>query len=154
TLHKRGVRIRILGTRRNLSEDMLTLLQHVETTTKDNTKFSLNIAFNYGGRDEIVRAARRIAQDLKDGNIGYEKFTEAGFAQYLDTDGLPDPDLVIRTSGETRISNFLLWQAAYAEFVFSDVLWPDFSQNDLLEAIKIFQNRERRFGNLKSIGVA
>lgn len=153
-LQERGVRVRILGTKRNLSKDMLSLLQHVEEVTKDNTQFYLNIAFNYGGRDEIVRAARRLAQDCKAGNIDIDKIDEALFSNYLDTAGQPDPDLVIRTSGEHRISNFLPWQAAYAEFVFTDVLWPSFTKDDLLAAITTYQNRERRFGNLKPVIVA
>lgn len=143
-LNKNNVRIRILGTRNGLKPDLLKLIEHVEETTRANTKFSLNIAFNYGGRDEILRAIERLrADDLANGAL-----TEEMFGSYLDTADLPDPDLVIRTSGEKRISNFLLWQAAYAEFVFTDVLWPDFSRADLEAAIHEFQNRDRRFGNV------
>ncbi|MEE9272274.1 MAG: isoprenyl transferase [Robiginitomaculum sp.] len=149
TLNARGVRVRILGSRDGLSDDILTLLAKVEDTTKDNNKFFLNIAFNYGGRDEIVRAAKAMAKAVKTGALAVDNVDEQSFARFLDTDGLPDPDLVIRTSGEKRISNFLVWQTAYAEFVFSDVLWPDFSEEDLAAAIYIFKTRNRRFGNLE-----
>jgi len=151
TLHNRNVRVRILGSRVGLKPDMLELLDRVEETTKNNTDFSLNIAFNYGGRDEILRAAREFATDVAAGKADAGDLTEAKFETYLDSCDLPDPDLVIRTSGEKRISNFLLWQAAYAEFVFTDVLWPDFSKHDLQAAITSFQNRERRFGNLAAV---
>ena len=148
TLHGRGVRIRILGARTGLDENMLALLDRVENTTRENTDFSLNIAFNYGGRDEIVRAAQEFALDVKAGKISADALDESGFSAYLDTDGLPDPDLVIRTSGEKRTSNFLPWQAAFAEFVFCDVLWPDFKEQDLRNAITSFQTRDRRYGGL------
>jgi undecaprenyl diphosphate synthase len=151
TLHGRNVRVRILGSRKGLKPDMLVLLDKVEDTTRNNTDFSLNIAFNYGGRDEILRAARKFATDAVAGNIEMSDLTEEIFETYLDSHGLPDPDLVIRTSGEKRISNFLLWQAAYAEFVITDVLWPDFSKYDLQAAIESFRNRERRFGNVAAI---
>jgi len=150
TLHGRNVRVRILGSRKGLKPDLLALIQRVEETTKSNTAFDLNIAFNYGGRDEILRAlARAVAagHDLSD-------MAEADFAPFLDTAGLPDVDLVIRTSGEKRISNFLLWQAAYAEFIFTDVLWPDFQVSDLQSAISEFHNRDRRFGKLNASEVA
>lgn len=150
TLHSRNVRVRILGSRTGLSADLLELISRVEATTKDNTAFNLNIAFNYGGRDELLRASAKAAA------AGFDLTTmrEAEFAQFLDTAGLPDVDLVIRTSGEKRISNFLLWQAAYAEFVFTDVLWPDFELSDLEAAISEFNLRNRRFGNLEPSEVA
>ncbi len=154
TLNERGVRIRILGTRQGLSADMLDLLNKVENTTKNNVRFSLNIAFNYGGRDEIIRAAKAMAEDYASGRIDESDFSEHVYGQYLDTHGLPNPDLVIRTSGEHRISNFLLWQAAYAEFVFTDVLWPSFSEKDLDSAIETYRQRERRFGNVAPADVA
>lgn len=150
TLHENNTRVRILGSRSGLTPDLLQLIHRVEETTKDNTEFNLNIAFNYGGRDEILRAAARAVADEKD----LATMTEADFAPYLDTAGLPDVDLVIRTSGEKRISNFLLWQAAYAEFVFTSVLWPDFSKTDLEFAIAEFGRRDRRFGSLKQSEVA
>ena len=151
TLHGRGVRVRILGSRTGLDKNMLALLDRVENATRNNTKFSLNIAFNYGGRDEIMRAAQAFARDVQTGKVDVETLDEAGFATYLDTSELPDPDLVIRTSGEKRTSNFLPWQAAFAEFVFCDVLWPDFTAQDLGSAIANFQNRDRRFGGLSAV---
>lgn len=150
TLHNRNVRVRILGSKSGLSADLLKLIDRVEETTKHSTAFNLNIAFNYGGRDEILRAAARAA------SAGFDLATinESEFATLLDTAGLPDVDLVIRTSGEKRISNFLLWQAAYAEFVFTDVLWPDYDMDDLQAAIAEFKSRDRRFGNLEPSEVA
>jgi undecaprenyl diphosphate synthase len=150
TLHGRNVRVRILGSRSGLSADLLQLIQRVEDTTKNNTAFYLNIAFNYGGRDELLRAAGRASA------AGWDlaEMKEDDFAPFLDTAGLPDVDLVIRTSGEKRISNFLLWQAAYAEFVFTDVLWPDFDVPDLQSAISEFTSRDRRFGSLEPSEVA
>jgi len=150
TLHSRNVRVRILGSRSGLSPDLLQLIHRVEETTKHNTAFNLNIAFNYGGRDELLRAAARASA------AGWDLATmkESEFEPFLDTAGLPDVDLVIRTSGEKRISNFLLWQAAYAEFVFTDVLWPDFGMEDLHASINEFKSRDRRFGNLKPSEVA
>ena len=150
TLNRNNVRVRILGSREGLKTDLLELIHRVENTTKKNTEFHLNIAFNYGGRDEILRAAGKAAADGKN----LTTITEAELTPYLDTADLPEPDLVIRTSGEKRISNFLLWQTAYSEFVFTDVLWPDFTKTDLEAAIANFQNRERRFGNLNASEVA
>lgn len=150
TLNRNNVRIRILGSREGLKPDLIELIKRVEITTQANTEFNLNIAFNYGGRDEILRAAAKAVADGKD----LASMPQAELTPYLDTADLPEPDLVIRTSGEKRISNFLLWQAAYAEFVFTDVLWPDFKKDDLLSAISDYQNRERRFGNLNASEVA
>lgn len=144
TLDKNNVRVRIIGSREGLDASLLETVDKVERRTKNNTEFNLNIAFNYGGRDEILRAVRCIAAS----GTPPEAITEAQISAHLDTQDIPDPDLVIRTSGEQRISNFLLWQAAYAEFVFTDVLWPDFMREDLLEAIKAYQLRDRRYGNL------
>ena len=141
-LKREGVRIRILGTRKGLSNDILKLVDRAVAETNENTDFNLNIAFNYGGRDEILRAVRRAAAAGED----IQSMTEQDFATYLDTADLPDPDLVIRTSGEKRISNYLLWQAAYAEFVFTDVLWPDFGRAELIAALKEYTGRNRRFG--------
>ena len=145
-LHAEGVRVRILGRREGLSDELLRLIESVETRTADNDAFFLNIAFNYGGRDEIVRAARRAAQ-AHDGDLS--RVNEAEFARYLDTADLPDPDLVIRTSGERRISNFLLWQAAYAEFVFMDTLWPDFDKSAFEAALSEYASRDRRYGGVR-----
>jgi len=150
TLNSNNVRIRIIGSRVGLKSDLLELIKRVETTTQENTEFHLNIAFNYGGRDEILRATAKAVKDGKD----LKTLTEAELTPYLDTAEIPEPDLVIRTSGEKRISNFLMWQTAYSEFVFTDVLWPDFSKQDLQDAISDFQNRERRFGNLNTSEVA
>ena len=150
TLNRNNVRIRILGSRKGLKPDLVELIHRVESTTKANTEFHLNIAFNYGGRDEILRATAKAVADGKD----LANFKDSDLTPYLDTADLPEPDLVIRTSGEKRISNFLLWQAAYSEFVFTDVLWPDFTKADLEAAIANFQNRERRFGNLNASEVA
>ncbi|MEO0550956.1 MAG: isoprenyl transferase [Pseudomonadota bacterium] len=152
-LTSEGVRIRVLGTRVGLPPDILALVEEAETKTAANQKFNLCIAFNYGGREEIVRAAQALAKDITDGAINPEAVTEDQFSTYLDTADLPDPDLLIRTSGELRLSNFLIWQAAYAELVFMDVLWPDFGAKHLGEAVSLFQNRERRFGGLET-GVA
>lgn len=150
TLHERGVRIRVLGSRHGLKPDILSLLERVEATTQENSKFNLNIAFNYGGRDEIIRATQAA---LKAGHTA-ETLTQTVLEEYLDTTDLPDPELVIRTSGEIRVSNFLIWQTAYSEFVFTDVLWPDFTKADLEAAILEYQKRERRFGNLNASEVA
>ncbi len=145
----RNVRVRIIGSHQGLGQDIIDLLENVEQKTKGNTDFDLVIAFNYGGRDEIIRATKKIADNIKAGLIDPDNINDELFASYLDTAGIEEPDLVIRTSGEKRISNFLLWQAAYAEFVFLDVLWPDFSKQDLQTAIKEYQKRERRFGDIK-----
>lgn len=145
-LHKNGVKIRVVGSRIGLEDDILRMLDDAVELTKDNTALNLTIAFNYGGRDEIARAAQRIAEDAKDGILAPEDVTQDRFASYLDTAGLPDPDLLIRTSGELRLSNFLLWQLAYAEFVFVDVYWPDFTKELFEAAISEYQRRNRRFG--------
>ena len=150
TLIANNVRVRILGSRVGLKPDLLALIDRVENQTAQNTEFHLNIAFNYGGRDEIIRA---IAKAVNAG-INVSEMKEADMTPFLDTADIPEPDLVIRTSGETRISNFMLWQAAYAEFIFTDVLWPDFSKEDLVWAIAEYQTRERRFGNLNASEVA
>ncbi|WP_245409399.1 isoprenyl transferase [Methyloceanibacter sp. wino2] len=145
-LHKNGVRIRIIGSRTNLDDDIQRMLDDAVELTKENTALNLTIAFNYGSRNEITRAAARIAQDVKAGTLAPDDVTEELFGSYLDTDSLPDPDLLIRTSGELRLSNFLLWQLAYAEFVFVDTYWPDFNKTHFEEAIAEFQRRNRRFG--------
>ncbi len=149
-LHNNDVRIRILGARTGLPDDILEIVEHVETVTKDNTSFGLNIAFNYGGRDEIIRAVRKAAEAGEQ----IAALTENDLEKYLDTADLPEPELIIRTSGEQRTSNFLLWQSAYSEFVFSDALWPDFSKSDLLSAIGEYNQRDRRFGRLNDAEVA
>lgn len=145
-LHKNGVRIRIIGARTGLESDILRMLDDAAELTKDNTALNLTIAFNYGARDEIARAAQRIAEHVKAGTLDASDVSPEKFGTYLDTAGLPDPDLLIRTSGELRLSNFLLWQLAYAEFVFVDVYWPDFTKEVFADAIAEYQQRSRRFG--------
>ena len=145
-LHSDNVRIRVIGCRESVQDDIRILLDEAEQRTRANTGPKLQIAFNYGSRDEIVRAARQIAIDVAEGRLSPDALTEDRFQAALDTDGIPDPDLVIRTSGEQRLSNFLLWQAAYAELIFTDVLWPDFDKAALARAVEDFKNRERRFG--------
>jgi undecaprenyl diphosphate synthase len=153
-LHKNGVKIRVVGARDGLEDDILHMLDDAVDLTKDNTALNLTIAFNYGARDEIARAARRIAEDVKAGTIAPPDITQDLFGSYLDTAGLPDPDLLIRTSGELRLSNFLLWQLAYAEFVFVDVYWPDFSKELFEAAIAEYQRRNRRFGGTSARSTA
>ena len=149
-LTKEGVRIRVIGSRNGLPDDVAALVGKAETETAHNTKFDLVIAFNYGGREEISRAARSLAQRCVSGEMSVEDITEDALTGALDTSMLPDPDLIIRTSGEYRLSNFLIWQSAYAELVFCDVLWPDFSAKDLADAIQCYRDRERRYGGLKT----
>ncbi|AOO82457.1 isoprenyl transferase [Bosea vaviloviae] len=143
-----GVKVRIIGGREDLAPDLRRLVEHAEAMTCNNTGMTLAIAFNYGSRDEIVRTARALAAEVAAGRIATSAIDEALFSSRLDTSDLPDPELVIRTSGETRISNFLLWQAAYAEFVFSPVLWPDFDRAALEDALAEYRRRERRFGGV------
>lgn len=145
-LHKNGVKIQVIGSRVGLEKDILYMLDDAVDLTKDNTALNLTIAFNYGSRDEIVRAAVRLAEDVKAGTLSAGEITQERFATYLDTADLPDPDLLIRTSGELRLSNFLLWQLAYAEFVFVDAYWPDFSREIFEAAVAEYQRRSRRFG--------
>lgn len=145
-LHKNGVKILVVGSRTGLEDDILRMLDDAVELTKNNTALNLIIAFNYGSRDELARAAQRIAEDARRGVLSPEAVTQDCFASYLDTAGLPDPDLLIRTSGELRLSNFLLWQLAYAEFVFVDVYWPDFTKELFEAAIIEYQRRNRRFG--------
>jgi undecaprenyl diphosphate synthase len=145
-LVKEGVRIRVIGERVGLQKDIADIIENAEARTRHNDKQNLTIAFNYGGQDEIARAARRLAQDVAAGKLQPGDVTPERFESYLDTAGLPPPDLLIRTSGETRLSNFMLWQAAYTELVFLDVLWPDFNRAALEQAIEIYNKRERRFG--------
>lgn len=140
---RRKIRIRVLGDISRLSPDLRKLIQSIEEDTKDFTNFNLQFAINYGGRDEILRATKRI---LAEGKLTEDQLTEDIFSSYLDTSGIPDPDLMIRTSGELRISNFLLWQLAYSEFYFTQRFWPDFTVSDLEAAIVDYASRERRFG--------
>ena len=145
-LHARGVRMRVIGERRRLPADIVTLIDNAEMLTGGNTGLRLTIALSYGGRAEIAAAARAIAEAVKHGGLAPDKVDEALFARHLLTADMPDPDLVIRTSGEQRISNFLLWQTAYAELVFTSTLWPDFGEADLEKALRDYHGRERRYG--------
>lgn len=149
-LHAADVRIRIIGERQRLSGEILQLLLEAEETTKSNQGLVLVIAFNYGARDEIARACRRIAEDVAAGRIAPEDVSAEMINDRLDTADIPDPDLIIRTSGEERLSNFLLWQAAYSELVFVPELWPDFDRNVFRNALDIFAARDRRFGGVDS----
>jgi undecaprenyl diphosphate synthase len=145
-LNKNGVRIRIIGEREGLQRDITGIITDAEVKTQGNSKLNLTIAFNYGGQSEIARAARRAAEDVAAGKLLPADLATERFARYLDTADLPPPDLLVRTSGESRLSNFMLWQAAYAELVFLDVLWPDFDKRSLEEAIDQYRRRDRRFG--------
>jgi undecaprenyl diphosphate synthase len=145
-LHRNGVRIRFIGEWWKLAADIVKLITDAEEITASNTGLTLIIAVNYGSHREIVQASKRIAAAVADGTMKLEDIDEANFARHLHTDGIPDPDLVIRTSGEQRLSNFLLWQAGYAELVFMDVLWPDFNKQSLQQAVDEFHQRERRYG--------
>jgi undecaprenyl diphosphate synthase len=147
-LHHHNVRVRIIGTRFDLSPDIRDLLDEAETLTAGNSGLTLIVAFNYGSRQEIVRAVQALARDVKAGLLAPHEIDEKMLEARLDTAAIPDPDLIIRTSGELRLSNFLLWQAAYAELVFTPVLWPDFDRAALEAAITEFHQRERRFGGL------
>ena len=145
-LAARGVRLRFIGDPRRMPGDIVTLMEEAAALTSGNARLTLTVALNYGGRDELARVARAIASDVAAGMLRPEAVTQELIADRLDTAGLPDPDLILRTSGEQRLSNFLLWQGAYAEFVFTPVLWPDFGRADLEEAIEEFHSRDRRYG--------
>jgi undecaprenyl diphosphate synthase len=145
-LHRNGVRVRVIGDRTRLPADIVTLIENAEDLTAGNGRLNLTIALSYGGRAEIAGAARRIAEDVRAGRLAPQAIDEACVAGYLLTSGIPDPDLLIRTSGEQRISNFLLWQTAYTELVFTSTLWPDFGKADLEKALRDFHGRERRYG--------
>jgi undecaprenyl diphosphate synthase len=147
-LHRNGVHVRVIGDRNDLAPDIKNLLEEAEELTKNNDKLTLVVAFNYGARQEIARAARRLAAEVAAGRIPVADVTAEKLATYLDAPDLPDPDLIIRTSGEQRLSNFLLWQAAYSELVFVPVHWPDFDRAALEQAIIEYRGRERRFGGL------
>ncbi len=146
SMHKEGIRVKIIGDRKKLPSDIIDLIDHAEDLTQDNKNLTLTLALSYGGRQEITAAARGLAKAVERGQLQADAIDEHVLQSFLLTGGMPDPDLVIRTSGEKRISNFLLWQSAYAEFVFLDVLWPDFSGEHLAAAITEFQSRERRYG--------
>jgi undecaprenyl diphosphate synthase len=150
-LVKDGVRVRVVGAREGLEPDILSIIDRAEKRTAANTKLNLTIAFNYGAQDEIVRAARRLAQDVAAGILDPHAVTADAFAARLDTAGIPNLDLLIRTSGEQRLSNFMLWQAAYAELVFDETLWPDFDGEALSRAVDEYRRRDRRFGGVQRV---
>ena len=153
-LHKHGVRIRVIGERGGVEGEVIKLIEEAVALTSSNDGLQLTVAFNYGSRNEIARAAKRLAEQVKKGDLAIADITEERRGRNLDTAGLPDPDLLIRTSGEVRLSNFLLWQCAYAELVFLDTYWPDFNRETLEAAIAEFQSRERRFGGLQARSTA
>ncbi len=145
---KNNMQVRVIGDKTGLDKKLVDRINELEEATKDATGLKFTIAINYGGRDEIRRAVTSIAQDVLDKKLSPEEITEDLIGNRLDTAGLPDPDLLIRTSGEERLSNFLPWQLAYTEFCFTDVLWPDFDKYDLLKAIRYYNGKERRFGGV------
>ena len=149
TAAKNDMKVRVIGDKTGLDEDIRNRIAELEEATKDNGGLNFQIALNYGSRDEIVRAVRRVSEDVKEGKVKPEDIDEKMFEQYLDTHDIPDPDLMIRTSGELRLSNYLLWQLAYTEFYFTDVPWPDFTKEELSKAIEQYNRRDRRYGGVK-----
>ena len=149
-IHRQNVRVTMIGEREGLDPSILGLIEEGEALTRENTGMTLVVAFNYGGRNEIARAVRRLAADVAAGTLAPQDITEDSISGYMDTAALPDPDLIIRTSGEQRLSNFLLWQAAYSEFYFADLHWPDFDECALDSAFEAFAARDRRFGGLSA----
>ncbi|MBQ9118681.1 MAG: isoprenyl transferase [Lachnospiraceae bacterium] len=151
TSSKNNMRVRVIGDISRLDADLQESITKLEEASKNNTGLNFQVALNYGGRDELLRAAKKLAGDYKAGVLSDEalqQLTEAQFEEYLDTKGIPAPDLLIRTSGEVRLSNYMLWQLAYAEFYFTDVLWPDFDKKELQKAIDYYNKRDRRFGGV------
>ena len=146
---KNNMRVKVIGRKEGLDSDIRNQIEELENATEHNTGLTFTIALNYGSRDEIIRGIQQVAKDVKNGELDIDKITEELFSTYLDTKGLPEPDLMIRTSGEQRISNFLTWQLAYTEFYFTDVPWPDFNKAELEKAVEAFQNRDRRYGLVK-----
>lgn len=149
TASKNNMRVRVIGEIGRLSEKFQNRIKELEEASSVNTGLNLTIAINYGSRDEMIRAMKNMMQDEKAGNITIDEVTPELFSSYLDTKELPDPDLLIRTSGEQRLSNYLLWQLAYSEFYFTDVAWPDFHKKELEQAVYAYNKRDRRFGGLK-----
>ena len=147
---KNNVRVKMIGDRTRFDSDIIEGINRLEDETAANTGMTFVIAVNYGGRDEITRAVRHMMMDCQDGKLVPEDVTEQTVASYLDTAGIPDPDLLIRTSGEIRLSNYLLWQLAYSEIYITDCLWPDFNRDELIKAIEQFNQRDRRFGGVKA----
>ena len=149
-LLKNGVRVRFIGDRVRLDDKLVALMDELELLTSENDRVHLTVAINYGGRDEVTRAAKRLAYDIEQGKLTHKDVDAETLAKYLDTHVLPDPDLVIRTSGEARVSNFLLWQTAYSEYEFVDTLWPDFTPAEFAKVLAGFGARDRRFGGVKA----
>ena len=149
TAAKNNMSVRVIGDKTRLADDIRDSIAKLEEATKDYTGLHFQIALNYGSRDEITRAVKSLAQQVAAGELAPEQITEQTISEHLDTVGIPDPDLMIRTSGEQRISNYLLWQLAYAEFYFTPVAWPDFDKKELEKAIEAYQNRDRRYGLVK-----
>lgn len=149
TARENNMKVRLLGDPSALAPDLQESLRNLVESSKDNTGLNFQIAINYGSRDEIVRAIRKVSGDCMAGKLKPEEITESVFADYLDTAGVPDPDLLIRTSGEQRLSNYLMWQLAYTEFYFTDVPWPAFTKEELMKAIEKFNGRDRRYGGIK-----
>lgn len=149
TAEKNRMCVRVLGDKSGLDEDIRERIEVLENATKDNDGLQFQIAINYGSRDEMTRAVKAISQDIKAGKISHEEITEELINNYLDTKGIPDPDLLIRTCNEQRVSNFLLWQLAYTEFYFTPVAWPDFSKEELVKAVEAYNHRDRKFGLVK-----
>ncbi|APO86795.1 MULTISPECIES: polyprenyl diphosphate synthase [unclassified Marivivens] len=148
-LFEAGIRVRFIGDRIKLEDKLVTLMDELELLTAGNDRVHLTIAINYGGRDEVTRAAKRLAYEVEQGRLSHKDVDAETLSRFLDTHVLPDPDLVIRTSGEARISNFLLWQSAYSEYEFVDTLWPDFTAAEFGRVMKSYGKRERRFGGVK-----
>ncbi|MDD5968827.1 MAG: isoprenyl transferase [Anaerostipes sp.] len=144
--NKNNMRVRVIGDKTGLEPSIQEKIQELEEISSQNTGINFTIAINYGSRDEMIRAMRKLMTDCKNGDILPDEISEDVFAHYLDTSDLPDPDLLIRTSGEVRLSNYLLWQLAYTEFYFTDVFWPDFNKEELVKAIEYYNGRDRRFG--------
>lgn len=149
TAAKNDMKIRVIGDIEPLDDDIKSRIRELEAATTDNGGLNFTIALNYGSRDELTRAAQKMAKDCAEGKIKAEEIDESVFETYLDTHGIPDPDMMIRTSGEQRLSNYLLWQLAYSEFYFTDVPWPDFSKEELEKAIEQYNSRDRRYGGIK-----
>ena len=149
TAAKNDMKIRVIGDIEPLDDDIKSRIRELESATVNNGGLNFTIALNYGSRDEIVRASRRMAKDCAEGRLDPDSIDETVFESYLDTHGIPDPDLMIRTSGEQRLSNYLLWQLAYSEFYFTDVPWPDFTKAELVKAVEEFNHRHRRFGGVE-----
>lgn len=149
TAAKNDMKVRVIGDKSALDDDIRNRIEELEEASRNNNGLNFTIALNYGSRDEIVRAARALAKDCADGKVAPDEIDEKRYESYLDTAEIPDPDLLIRTSGEQRLSNYLLWQLAYSEFYFTDIPWPDFTKEELARAIEYYNSRDRRFGGIK-----